>query len=231
MLTDKKIIVLIPIKQESQRLLNKNFLPFNGKQLFEVILDKLEECNLISKIIINTDSVEIASKCKLKYSKVQIIKRPKTILGNHITMNTIIDYDLSQIEGEYFFQTHVTNPLLTIKTIEKAIDIYFSNLHQYDSLFSVNSIKKRAFNHKSEALNHHNSKLEETQNLNEILIENSNIFIFSRSSFYKNNKSRIGSKPYSFYMSEIESIDIDYENDYKLAKLIGENKGLFKEFS
>lgn len=114
-----KIIALVPIKTDSTRLQNKNFRLFNGIPLYQMILKKLQENKLISKIIINTDSEEIKTTAPKLFSKVKIINRPEKISDGHITMNTLIDYDLSQISGEYFLQTHVTNPLLQNSTIKK----------------------------------------------------------------------------------------------------------------
>lgn len=114
------------------------------------------------------------------------------------------------------------------KSIKEAIDLYFENLDQYDSLFSVNAIKKRVYNHEITPINHNNYVLEMTQNLPEILVENSNLFLFSRNSFLRNNNSRIGKRPIAFHMSEIEGIDIDYQEDFSLAELIYNHKEIFR---
>lgn len=218
---------LVPIKKESERLPNKNFLNFCGQPLYCEILDTLQDVTTIRNIIINTDSDVIANDCLKRYNNVIVYQRPNYLLGNEITMNSIIHHDLNITEGEHFLQTHVTNPLLSAKTINKAIETYFENLGQYDSLLSVESIKKRGYDNKGYPINHNNKDLIQTQHLPEINIENSNIFIFSKSSFFKANNSRVGLNPQLFYMSAIEGIDIDFENDFKLAELIKKN---IKEF-
>ena len=142
-------------------------------------------------------------------------------------MNSIIQYDLLQTDGEHFLQTHVTNPLLTERTIQDALETYFKQLPKHDSLLSVNSIKKRAYNEKIEPINHRHEQLLMTQDLPEILIENSNIFLFSRSSFYANNNSRIGKNPFAYKMNELEAIDIDTLEEFQLAELIHSRRELF----
>ena len=224
----EKITALVPIKSESERLVNKNFLSFTGQPLYQVILDKLQASEMIKNIVINTDSEIIADQCSKRYSKAIVIPRPEHIKGNAVTMNTIIDCDLGVIEGEHFLQTHCTNPLLTIKTMELAIKKYFEELGKHDSLFSVTKIKKRGFDHKGEPINHTNKVLLQTQHLPEIFIENSNMFIFSRTSFYNAEKSRIGLTPQTYPMNEIEGMDIDYEEDFILTELINRNKHLFR---
>ena len=221
------ITALVPVKTNSERLKNKNFLMFCGQPLYQVILDKLQAIKTVNKIVINTDSEIIAKECSERYSKATIIIRPQEIRGNEITMNAIIAYDLTRVSGEHFLQTHCTNPLISIKTIEHAISTYFRNLSEFDSLLSVQSIKKRAYNFNGDPINHSNSILEQTQNLPEVFIENSNLFIFSRTSFYNNSHSRVGSKPLFFPMNYIEGIDIDYPEDFILAELVYKNIELF----
>jgi len=221
------MIAIVPIKNDSERLPGKNFLDFCGQPLYQVVLDTLQNIQQIDSIIINTDSERIAGDCADRYSKAMILVRPLELLGNHITMNSIIDYDLSQVSGEHFLQTHVTNPLLSAATIVNAIETYFNNLVSFDSLFSVESIKKRAYDHNGNPINHSNLKLEQTQHLPGVNIENSNLFLFSRTSFLAAGKSRIGLRPQLFSMSPIEGIDIDYKEDFLLAELIAKNKSTF----
>jgi CMP-N-acetylneuraminic acid synthetase len=221
------IKAIVPIKSDSERLKGKNFLSFCGQPLYQVVLDTLQNIQLIDSIVINTDSNIIASDCSNRYSKAIIIERPLHLIGNDVTMNSIIGYDLSKVDGEHFLQTHVTNPLITAKTIVNAIETYFRSLSDYDSLFSVESIKKRAYDYHGKPINHSNDTLLQTQHLPEINIENSNLFLFSRTSFLSVKNSRVGRKPQLFYMSSLEGIDIDYREDFLLAELIKNNKPIF----
>lgn len=221
------IKAIVPIKSDSERLKDKNFLNFCGQPLYQVVLDTLQNIQLIDRIVINTDSNIIARDCSNRYSKALIIKRPKKLIGNDVTMNSIIEYDLTKIDGEHFLQTHVTNPLITAKTIMNAIEMYFENLSHYDSLFSVESIKKRAYDYSGKPINHSNETLLQTQHLPEVNIENSNLFLFSRTSFLEAKNSRVGLNPQLFQMSPIEGIDIDYLEDFLLAELIKNNKSIF----
>jgi len=222
-----QITALVPIKEESERLKNKNFKLFNGIPLYQIVLKTLQNCKNISSIIVNTDSTEIKTICPQLFSKVKILDRPQEIKGNDVTMNTLIDYDLNMVKGEHFIQTHVTNPLLTETTINNAINLYFSNQNELDSVISVTPVKKRVYDKNVKPINHNFKKLLQTQDLDEVLIENSNFFIFSRTSFYNNKKNRVGVTPIPYYMNEIESIDIDEEREFKLAELVLKNKNLF----
>ncbi len=230
MIFPNMITAIVPIKKESERLKDKNFLNFCGQPLYHVVLDTLQHCDVIDQIIINTDSSIIMKECAMRYPKAVVLERPDYLLGNDVTMNSILVHDLSKVEGEHFLQTHVTNPLLTKKTIERAIDVYFQNLPFYDSLFAVEAVKKRAYDSLGKPINHTNELLLQTQHLPEVNIENSNLFLFSRRSFLEAKNSRVGLKPQMFQMSALEGIDIDFNEDFLLAELIMKHKTLFPTF-
>lgn len=213
------ITALLPMKGNSERVPGKNIRLFGGDPLFFHILRTLEKVEEIDKIIINTDSQKIKELAS-DFPKVIIHDRPASICGGHIPMNTIIDYDLSIAKGEYFLQTHSTNPLMQLDTIRKAIKTFFSNIAEYDSLFSVTKIQQRLYDKNFAPLNHNPAILQNTQDLDPIFAENSCIYIFSKESFARNGKNRLGLKPYAFEMTQQESYDIDTEDDFQIAESI-----------
>lgn len=222
-----KITAIVPIKKDSERIPGKNFLPFCGKPLFHYMLSTLQQCEAIEKILINTDSEIIIQEISAAYSKAVIIPRPDFLLGHHIVANELIAYDISQTSDEHFLQTHITNPLLSLRSITNAVNLYFCSLQVYDSLFSVNCIRKRMYDADCRPLNHSNNDMKPTQQMDPVYVENSNLFIFSKSSFKNAGNSRIGLKPQLFEMNDVESIDIDYPEDFKLAEIIYQNKEKF----
>jgi CMP-N-acetylneuraminic acid synthetase len=222
-----KITALMPVKTNSTRLANKNFLDFCGQPLYRVMLDKLQELDYIDQIIINTDAAALAEDCRERYSKAVVVERPEFLRADEITMNSLIAHDITLTESEHFLQTHCTNPLLTKETITKAIDSYFEKLPDHDSLLSVERIRKRGYFENGQPINHLNQQLLQTQDLDPICIENSNLFLFSRTSFIRAANSRVGKNPQLFPMNYLEGIDIDYAEDFHLAALLFENQAVF----
>src|SRR5690606_19207124 len=142
-----------------------NLRAFNGKPLFFHILETLEKSEHIHQVIVNTDSSEIANKARSVSAKVKIHERPEAICGDFVSMNEIIKYDLENSEDNFFIQTHSTNPLLRVKTIDQAIQAYFNLEQQYDSIFSVTRLQTRLFWENGEAINHNPAELIRTQDL------------------------------------------------------------------
>ena len=174
----------------------------------------------IKAIVIDTDSGDIFEDVNNNFINIRIIERPVELQGDFVEMNDIIAYDLSEIEGEYFLQTHSTNPLLTNSTINDAINIFFQNLDKYDSLFTVTRLQARYYNESGIPINHNLNELIRTQDLTPIFQENSNLYIFSKTSFKKAGNKRIGLKPYMYEMDKIEATDIDDMKDFILAEAL-----------
>ncbi len=58
------------------------------------------------------------------------------------------------------------------------------------------------------------------QDLDPVYEENSNLYIFSKESFNKNENNRVGQKPYLFEIDQLEATDIDTPNDFKIAEIL-----------
>jgi len=185
-----------------------------------VLRKYLSPVGYISTVLIDTDSRLIAEDAISNFSKVVIIDRPKDLCGDFIAMNDIIKYDLSHSSNEHFLQTHSTNPLLTTKTLDLAIEKYFNNLGTFDSLFSVTRLQTRLYWSSMEPINHNPSELLRTQDLPPVFEENSNFYIFSKSSFSVAENKRLGLKPQMFELNKLEAVDIDEEEDFQLAEML-----------
>jgi len=213
-----EVKALLFMKHHSERVPRKNMRDFCGKPLFHWIVESLLESKYINEIIINTDSEEIAKSAARNF-EVTIHMRPEHLLTiNKNEANQIMEYDLSITKGEYFLQTHSTNPLLRTKTIDSSIEAYFKNKN-HDSLLSVTEWKTRLYFQDGKPINHNPEKLIKTQELPIVYEENSCIYIFSRAGFFK-NKNRVGKSPFLFPLEKMESVDIDEEYDFQFAEFL-----------
>ena len=215
-----KLIALLPMKEHSERVPNKNMRLFAGKPLYYCTMYNLMDSKYIQKVVINSDSTNIAEDAKRHFKRVQIISRPEEIQGDFVSMNEIIAYDLSRLDCEHFLQTHSTNPLLRPETIDKAIEAYFNDLDRFDSLFSVTRMQTRLYWSDGKPVNHNPQELLRTQDLPPVFEENSNFYIFSKTSFFNAGNNRIGLKPQMFEMDKLEAIDIDEPEDFELAEIL-----------
>jgi len=226
-----RIVALLPMKANSERVKGKNFREFCGKPLFKWILDTLLEVTEIDQVIINTDARNILIKNGLvENDRIVIRDRKSELCGDLVSMNSILADDVSNIDSDFYIMTHTTNPLLSATTIRKAIKLFLEERKSriVDSLFTVNKIQTRFYLEDGSAVNHNPNNLIRTQDLEPWYEENSNLYLFTKESF-KQAEARIGKYPMMYEGPQVESIDIDTQEDWDFAviaaRYLTENKG------
>ena len=215
----QKIVALLPMKANSERVKGKNFKDFNGKPLFRWTLDTLLAIKEIDKIIINTDASDILYQNGLvPTDRIIIRERKKEICGDLVSMNLIIEDDVKNVESDIYLMTHTTNPLISSDTIRNALNLFIekNDVGDADSLFTVDKVQTRFYREDCSAVNHDPEHLIRTQDLEPWFEENSNLYIFNKEAFTKTN-ARIGKNPMMFETPKFESIDIDTPDDWNFA--------------
>ena len=214
-----KIVALVPMKHNSVRVPGKNFRDFAGQPLFYYIMESLLGCPLISEIVVDTDSPKIRSLLEVDFPTVRALQRPVKLCGDKVSMNDILLHDVSQVEADFYLQTHSTNPMLSAETITKALNTFIENYPEHDSLFSVTKVQKRLWDMKGEPVNHNPAELLCTQDLPPLYEENSCMYIFTGDRLKKSGV-RIGDRPMMYVMDEAEAWDIDTELDFKVTEFL-----------
>lgn len=207
------------MKANSVRVKGKNFRDFCGKPLFRWILDTLLQVQEIDQIIINTDARHILAENGLvDTDRITIRDRKPEICGDHVSMNLVLADDVANVPANLYLMTHTTNPLMSADTIRKAIAAFLQAqaAGQADSLFTVDKVQTRFYRADCSPVNHDLDNLIPTQNLEPWFEENSNLYIFTASSFAK-TQARIGKQPMMFEGPYFESIDIDTPTDWDFA--------------
>lgn len=215
-----RVAALLPMKGNSERVVGKNFKSFLGKPLFQWILETLRSIQEIDLIVINTDAESILLKNGFFEDEKTVLRtRRKEICGDFISMNQIIEDDIKNIEADVFVMTHTTNPLLSAQTIQNALHNFLSKRgkNECDSLFTVNKLQTRLYTKDCKPINHDPNLLLRTQDLEPLYEENSNLYIFTKESFFTFG-ARIGKNPTLFETPRQESVDIDDEWSWSLAE-------------
>lgn len=216
-----KIYAIVPIKHNSSRVPGKNYRFMNGKPLYYYIIETLLKSKYISKIFVDTNSPTVKEGLEKDFPSVIIYDRPEHLWPgdtstNTLLMNIINDLDL---DADLYVQTHTTNPLLKIETLDTAINKFIESEDKYDSLFSVKTHHTRFYDSEGRDMNHNRFKLIPTQDLDPIYEENSCIYVFPKETLFK-YKARIGPNALLYPIDDIESQDIDWENDFILTEQI-----------
>lgn len=227
------ICIIIPIKHTSVRIPGKNFRDFNGKPLFHIILNTLLKSKYINHIYVDTNSPIVMESIKndFKDTMISIYERPLELQPGNTPTNVLLENIITELNLNYDFylQTHVTNPLLKIETIDKCIKIFIEKQKNgYDSLFTAKKLQTRLYKYENNtvsALNHNPNELIPTQDLDPLYEENSCLYIFTKKCLFEKHH-RIGYNPFVYVMDDIESSDIDIESDFILAEQLYKHHGV-----
>ena len=135
----KRLVAVVPIRKGSQRVKNKNFKKFCGRNLLEHKIITLKKVKNINEIIINTDSnkaISIAKKLGVNYFKREDYYASSKCTNSEFWSNVALN-----TKSEYILFTHCTSPIISVKTYEKTINSFLKNKKNFDSLNTVSDVK------------------------------------------------------------------------------------------
>jgi CMP-N-acetylneuraminic acid synthetase len=214
-----KIVALVPMRHNSQRVPGKNYRVLAGKPLFQHMIETLLSVPEISEVVVDTDSAPVMEGLQAHFPQVTIIERPQQLRDDQVPMNHILIHDTDKIAADFYLQTHSTNPLLKPKTVSRAIQSFLSAYPERDSLFSVTRLQTRLYDKDGNAINHNPMELLQTQDLPPVYEENSCLYIFNRANLIAKGH-RISDRAMMFEIDAAEAWDIDEELDFAITEFL-----------
>ncbi len=230
-----KVLGFVPARKGSKGVKNKNLKEINNKPLIEYTLEEIKKSKKITDFILSTDSERIVEISK-KYNPIFNGLRPDYLSNDNALTIDVIKYELNKLGSDIKKYTHVmllqpTCPLRRSNHIDESIKkLYISKARSLISVVQINSHHplrmKKIYNDK--LVNYIDTgyeNMEPRQNLPKVYIRNGAIYL-ARIGDIIEHSSLSSSDCIPLEMSENESINIDSELDYLLAKyyLNSENK-------
>jgi CMP-N-acetylneuraminic acid synthetase len=212
-----RIAAIVPMRHFSRRVAGKNYRLLGDKPLYRYILDALLSVPSITEVVVDTDSELMMRDISQDVPNVRVVVRPEHLRSEMQVMNEILLNTVTQVDADYYLQTHSTNPLLRPETIDRAIEMFMVGRETHDSLFSVTPLQTRLWTADGQPINHDPDNLIRTQDLDPVMEENSCIYIFRRD-VLETRQNRIGERPLVFVMDPSEALDIDTELDWLIAE-------------
>jgi len=221
-----KLSIVLPIRKGSQRVKNKNIRPFSkeGKSLTELKITELLKIKNVDEIVITSnydEAIEQIEAIAKDDPRVKIDRRPEHLCSSDTIVKELIEYMPTITKGEHILWLHVTSPFVKAQDYEKAIKKYFEALKNgYDSIMSVTEIRNFLWSDKSKKMiniEESDNPWIQTQDLEPLYEINHAFYINSRKN-YLSMSDRIGKNPYLFKLKGLKLIDIDWEDDFELAK-------------
>lgn len=221
----KKVLAIIPARGGSKRLPGKNQKNFIDKPLIQWTIDEAVNSNYIDKIVVSTDSIEIANIAESAGVVVEKL-RPEELSTDMSTTNDVILYELSETNEnfDYVVVLQPTSPLRTSNDIDNALEMLFEN-PEYDGVVSVCECEHSPLwsnilptdNNMGEFLRNSINGIR-SQDLPQFYRLNGAIYAYKVESILSNGGIFYNNKIYASKMPIERSIDIDTIVDFHMAE-------------
>ena len=209
-----KILAVIPARAGSKGIPNKNIRLINNHPLIYYAINNAISSELITDIVVSTDSPEV--EIIAKQMNVKVKHRTADLSGDAITLDAVI-YDVAnEYDADYVITMQPTSPTLKVSTLDKAIQ--YAIEHDVDTLISAINNPHLAWIDEGGMRKPAYQKRLNRQYLPPYYLETGAFFI-SKGSVVQAD-TRFGAKCDVFEISEDEAVDIDTFEDLKNAENI-----------
>ena len=226
----KKVLAIIPARAGSKGVKNKNIKSLNGKPLILYTIEEAKKSDQIDKIVVSTDSTEIADLSKIHGVEVPFIRPKKLSSDSSLTYDVVkhcIEYYKSN--GEHFdiiLLLQPTTPFRTVETINKSVKI-LKNKSVYTSVVSVVDVEgNHPFRMKeikdNFLINYIDQGFENMNPRNElpkVYIRSGAIYAILTKNFYE-EQSLVSNLCSPIILDKIETINIDSPLDFEFCEFI-----------
>ena len=208
-----KIVGIMPIKLQNERLPGKNTKMLGSKPLLQHALDNLVNTNLCDHIDVFCSSEDIIPFLP---KKVNFLKREKNLDLPTSNFNQIFDSYIEKVDADIYVFMHATAPFVSVETMKECIQAVISG--KYDSSFCATIIQDFLWMD-NKPLNFDASNLPRSQDLKPIYRETSGVYVIPKSTYQQYGR-RIGMNPFIKEVTFKESVDINNPEDFDLAEAL-----------
>lgn len=212
-----RIVALVPVKLNSQRLPHKNILPIAGHPLCWHICNTLKQVKGLDAVYVYCSMPSVQDYIP---KGIEFIQRPKRLDEDSVKGFDIYREFIKGIDADVYVLAHTTSPFIKVSSCQNALDHIVDGSH--DSAFSAERIQTFAW-YRGKPINYDMEDVPRTQDMDPIWVETSAFYMFKKEIFTVYNR-RIGFNPYIQEVTGIEAIDIDEKKDYDLACILSETK-------
>jgi CMP-N,N'-diacetyllegionaminic acid synthase len=221
MIGNNKVVSVIPARRGSKRLPGKNILQLNGVPLIVYSIQAALRCHLVDKVVVSTDSYEIANVAIEAGAEVDM-RSEELSADTSTTIDVLKDFLIRQDSYDVCVTLQPTSPLRTADDVTKSLELL--DKMNADAIISVckvehppqwiNTIGK---NGEMDGFWREEIKNRRSQDLGEYFRLNGAIYCNSVKRLLNSNSPVFNSNCYAYVMPLKRSVDINTKDDFELA--------------
>lgn len=230
-MANNKILCYIPARSGSKRIKNKNIKNFLGKPLIAYTIKQALKCNFVDRVIVDTDSLEIA-KISKKYGAEVPWLRSKKLASDKANVKDSLLYLLARLKGEenyipeYILLLQTTSPLREMKDITACWELAIKT--KADTVLTVCPTHPRLYYlDKRQNIILVNGRESQSTNMQAwrpaYILNGCFVYIIKTKALLK-EKSIITKNTKAVICDKWRSVDLDYPEDWALAEYLFKNK-------
>lgn len=209
-----RVVAFLPAKGTSSRIESKNMKLLDGKPLFLYTLEKLNECDFIDEVYLDSESEVIFDVA----SEVEFIKmkRDSKYANNKTDGHMLFYNEARQVDADIYIQILCTSPFIRKETIQRGVDVLKNN-PDYDSVVLIKKDKQYLWDENGPIYDRNH--IPNSVDLDDTIIETMGMYI-TRKEVALKDKKRIGKRPFLLEAKPVEAIDVNYPEDFELSEYI-----------
>lgn len=212
-----KLTAIIPVREGSRRLKNKNIAPFAGTNLLINKINQLKQVKEISTIVVSSDSDTMLAMAKAQ--GVITHKRAVEFCDERTkSFGEVVAHICENVSGDDILWATCTAPLVFPKHYSEAISLYYEALKNgYDSLASMEAFKRYLWDENGPVNYELGIKHVPSQQLPSLYFVTDGILLAPRKKMIE-WKYFHGPNPYRYILDKRTSLDIDDGLDLACAR-------------
>lgn len=231
-----EILAIIPARGGSKGIPKKNIKELVGKPLIAYTIEEAKKSKYINRIIVTTDSKEIAEIANKYGAEIPFI-RPEELSQNATLDLPVFQHCLNWLKDNESYLPDIivhlrpTAPLRQTEHIDFGIEVMLKNIKEADSVRSVAKVDAHPLkmwrlegDRLSSFIPEDVYKIKESYNmprqkLPSAFIQNGSVDVIKKDTIMKQN-SMTGKNIFGFEMKGEESINIDNILDFMIAEIL-----------
>ncbi|MFI3228831.1 MAG: acylneuraminate cytidylyltransferase family protein [Bacillota bacterium] len=211
------ITAIIPVREGSRRLKNKNIAPFAGTNLLVNKIRQLQRVKEITNIVVSSDS-DLMLQMAVAEGAIAHKRDLEFCDEKTKTFGEVVEHCCMNVAGDHVLWATCTAPLVAPKDYEQAIQAYLIALEQgFDSLVSMESFKRYMWDDDGPINYELGIKHVPSQQLKPYYFVTDGILIAPRKKMIE-WKYFHGTNPYKYIMDKRTSVDVDDGLDLACAR-------------
>lgn len=211
------VTAVIPVREGSRRLKNKNIAPFAGTNLLINKIWQLQRVPEVKRIVVTSDSDVMLAMAE-REGALTHKRAPEFCDETTKSFGEVVRHVAENVEGEHILWATCTSPLVAPTVYEQAIAKYWNALNEgFDSLVSFERIKRYLWDEDGPLNYELGLKHVPSQQLPDLYIVTDGILIAPREKMIEWSYFH-GRHPYKFIVDKRTAVDVDDGLDLATAR-------------